>query len=250
MWGDSELIHYHGSPFGGESEQVVRFYRGRHAMVSFARPDDIAAVADVCESFAIDNGAYSAWKRGIEPDWTRYTEWVREWMAHPGFDWAIIPDVITGTEEDNDNLIGNWLWSFREDVYHFGVPVWHFHESIDRLKRLCRKFHRVALGSSGQWPTPGTKSWWARVAEFMTEICDEGRPVAKLHGLRMLSTEIFPHLPLASADSTNAVRNADRPGMYPPPTRSQRAETLAWKVEACQSSSIWVNYEQPTLELK
>jgi hypothetical protein len=124
------------------------------------------------------------------------------------------------------------------------VPVWHMHESIERLQRLCRQNHRVALGSSGQWATPGTDDWWSRIGEAMDAICDEhGRPLCKLHGLRMLNPTVFSHLPLSSADSCNCGRNAGMDsrwiGPYSPPTRESRALVLAARIEHHASAACW-----------
>jgi hypothetical protein len=88
------------------------------------------------------------------------------------------------------------------------------------------------------------------MAEAMDAICDEqGRPMAKLHGLRMLDPAIFTKLPLASADSTNAVVNSgslDRFGMYLPPSAAQRATVIADRIEAHPSAPIWTR--QPIQE--
>ena len=43
------------------------------------------------------------------------------------------------------------------------MPVWHLHESLERLQRLARCWRTVALGSSGQWSSPGTGVWWKRM---------------------------------------------------------------------------------------
>lgn len=236
------MIHYHGTPCGGPRQDVARFLAGRHALIPFPRPEDIGTAAEVCQSFCIDNGAFTAWKQG-EPvtDWTPYYEFVEQWHRHPAFDWALIPDVIDGTEEDNDDLILQWNWDIP------GVPIWHLHESLERLERLSHAWHRVALGSSGQWPTPGTDGWWDRMAEAMRVVCDsEGRPRCKLHGLRMLDPAIFHRIPLASADSTNAVRNSSgysRFGMYCPPSAAARMATIADRIEAHNSAAIWQRLE-------
>lgn len=87
------MIHYHGTPCGATREDVARFLAGRHALVPFVRPEDIGTAAEVCQSFVLDNGAFSAWKQGRTVDWKDYYAWVNEWHRHPGFDWAIIPDV-------------------------------------------------------------------------------------------------------------------------------------------------------------
>lgn len=200
------MIHYHGTPIGGKREDVARFLRGRNAMIPFPRHEDIGTASEECESFVIDNGAFSFWNNGnAVTDWSDYYEFIREWYRHQAFAWCIIPDVIDGDEQDNDDLLAEW--PFEET----GVPVWHLHESLERLERLCMSFSRVALGSSGEFRDPGSEEWKERMNEAMERICDErNRPIAKLHGLRMLDIELFTQLPLASADSCNAAINGPR----------------------------------------
>lgn len=224
------MIHYHGTPCGATREDVARFLSGRHALIPWVRHEDIGTAAEVCQSFILDNGAFTAWKSGSPiTDWTGYYEWVDKWRRHPGFEWALIPDVIDGSESDNDDLLAKWPYD------DYGVPVWHLHESLLRLERLCVAYPRVALGSSGEWPNPGTDKWWHRMSEAMEMVCDDtGRPIAKLHGLRMLDPAIFHRLPLASADSTNAVRNSssyNRFGNYCPPNASTRMTIIAERIE-------------------
>ena len=234
------MKHFHGTPIGGSRNDVARFLKGRHALVPFPRQDDIGVVAEVCQSFVFDNGAFSAWKRGLPMDVTGYVAWVKDWCRHPGFEWALIPDVIDGDEAANDALVLEFEAS---GLALYGVPVWHLHESLERLLRLCENWPTVALGSSGRWSTPGTAGWWSRMSEALGAACDaHGRPIAKLHGLRMLDPEIFTRLPLASADSTNAALNCGaitRFGAYNPPTAAQRAEVIADRIEAHNSAPIW-----------
>lgn len=232
------MIHYHGTPIGGPRQDTARFLMGRHALVPFPRRDDMGIVADVCQSFVFDNGAFTVWKQGGQLDVPRYVEWCDQWHRHPGFDWALIPDVIEGNEVENDALLADWPRHIR------GVPVWHLHESIDRLVRLGNEWNVVALGSSGKWATPGTSEWWSRMTAAMNALCDKhGRPPCRLHGLRMLDPAVFSKLPLASADSTNAAVNSgslDRFGIYTPPTASQRAAVIAERIEAHNSAPHWV----------
>lgn len=226
---------------------VVRFLRGRKALVPFLRPDDLGAVAEVCQSFVFDNSAFSAWTRGAVIDFAAYVRWCDEWHRHPGFDWALIPDDIEGGETENDALLKDWPKHIR------GVPVWHLHESIDRLVRLGNEWPTVALGSSGQWKTPNTAAWWGRMTDAMNALCDDqGRPPCRLHGLRMLNPRVFSRLPLSSADSTNATMNCgakDRFGMYVPPTAAQRADVIASKIEAENSAPRWVAPERAPEQL-
>jgi hypothetical protein len=123
------MIHYHGTPIGGSRQDAARFLMGRHALVSFAYPEDLPAVADVCQSFILDNGTFTIWRKGGKLNYQAYTEWVQCWHRHPGFDFAIIPDLIDGNERKNDKLLQMW------PAHLIGVPVFHLHESLERLER-------------------------------------------------------------------------------------------------------------------
>jgi hypothetical protein len=222
-------------------------------MVSFGAPHQVALVAEVCASFCLDNGAYSAWRAGSPvTDWTDYFDWCREWLAHPGCDFAIIPDVIDGSETDNDDLLRLWESRSLPD----GVPVWHLHESLGRLRSLLGRWRRVALGSSGEYAEIGTERWWHRMGEAMTVACDgHRRPLGRLHGLRMLAPTILSHIPLASADSTMVARNigldTEWRGRYAPRSRGVRASVLIDRIDHHAKASLWsgVHGHQMNLEL-
>jgi len=231
------MIHYHGSPTSGKGDNKNLFYQGRHALVPWFRQHDLRVISEVCRSFVFDNSAFSIWKSGGVLNVEEYTEWVREWHKHPGFRWALIPDIIDGDEKSNDWEVDNWPPELA------GVPVWHMHERLERLAQLCRWWPTVALGSSGEFSHPNSKVWWGRMTQAMDFICDDlGRPPAKLHGLRMMNPAIFTKLPLTSADSTNAGVNSgatQRFGNYPPATAAQRANIIADRVEAHNSAAVW-----------
>ena len=241
------MIHYHGGPLGRWKESH-EFFSGRHSLVSFAERRELEVMTAVSHSFVLDNGAFSVWKSGKTLDVDSYIKWVGEWRLHPSFDWALIPDVINGTEHENDKLTDDW--PFPSD----GVPVWHLNESLDRLDRLSSQWHRVAFGST-EGMEPGSKRFWVRIAEAMDTVCDEyGRPRCKLHGLRMLDPKIFQYLPLSSADSATAVlnsfKNYDRFGIYAPKKQSQRANICADRIEAYVSAPLWNNKLTVQSELK
>lgn len=235
------MIHYHGGPITPNVTAEMAWSR-RHGFVSFEHPYQVALAAEVCQSFALDNGAYSAWTQGNTVDIKAYAEWVKEWCRHPGFDWCVIPDVIDGSEGDNIGMIAQWreLCDFR-----ISVPVWHMHESLERLRYLAVAWNRVAIGSSGQWATVGSVDWWHRMGEAMDAICDEdGRPMCKLHGMRMLDPSIFTRLPLASADSTNVARNHVRTSRRYHLTDGMGAVVMASRIESAQSAAVWSRKEQ------
>ena len=148
----------------------------------FEDPRQIEVAAEICQSVVPDNGAFSAWRQGKPYDFEASPRGPRSGSRHPCVEWAVIPDVIDGNEAQNDALLDDWPLPAS-----VSVPVYHMHEDIARLVRLAERFPRVALGSSGEYATVGTDQWWARMADMMDAICDaEGRPLVKLHGLRML----------------------------------------------------------------
>ena len=231
------MIHYHGGPITPLSVAHA-VWATRHAFVSYEWPEQVALVAEICQSFAIDNGAFSVWRRGGSLDVNGYVAFVDEWKRHPAFDWCLIPDAIDGGEADNDRLLGEYRNAGGDLLT--SVPVWHLHESFDRLVRLCRTFPRVALGSSGEWAQVGTPQWWQRMGEAMDAICDaEGRPPCKLHGLRMLNPTVFSQLPLSSADSTNVAQNHARQRQMYQLSPAMAGLTLVDRIERHASAPRW-----------
>lgn len=227
------MIHYHGLPINPQTVAVTAV-SGGHAFVTFADPHPLGLAAQVCQSFAVDNGAFSAWKTGRPvTDWRPFYEWAEQCRRIPSCDFAVIPDVIDGSELDNDFL----LYDCPLPVW-FGAPVWHMHESLDRLDRLVHQYPRVCIGSSGEYATVGNEAWWRRINGAMSVACSpDGRPLCKLHGLRMLNPKVFTRLPFASADSTNIARNVGidkhwAKGNYLPPTKEARAQVMRSRIEA------------------
>lgn len=236
------MIHYHGTPITPETA-ASRIMAGRHAMVSYANPQQIDLCLECCQSVTFDNGTFPKWKAGEKIiSWEPYYEWVNLYGNHPAFDWALIPDLIDGTEEENDALIENWPFGD-----YVGVPVWHLHESIGKLYKLCSDWPRVAFGSSGEYANIGTHRWWYRMAEAMDAVCVDGVPISKLHGLRMLDPYVFTRFPFSSADSTNVARNIgiDRAwnGSYSPTNKAGRGVVLADRIEAFNSAPRWTGLQ-------
>lgn len=233
------MIHYHGLPITPETA-AHRVLSAGHGFVSYAEPRNLALAAEVCQSFAVDNGAFTAWRKGAPVrDWGGFYEWAGTCRRIPSCDFAVVPDVIDGSEADNDSLLAEWplpRW--------FGAPVWHMHEGLARLERLAAEWPRVCIGSSGAYSTVGTLDWWARMSDAMHTVCNsDGEPLVKLHGLRMLNPAVFTHLPFASADSTNIGRNVgiDQAwrGTYLPPTKEARADVMRSRIESQNAPPRW-----------
>ena len=94
------MIHYHGTPISPRSELMKM--SGRHFCVSFAHPQDIEVCLDIGQSVMLDNGAFSAFTKGKELDFKGFCEWCDKYLQHPH--WAVIPDVIDGTESQQPEL--------------------------------------------------------------------------------------------------------------------------------------------------
>lgn len=233
------MIHYHGLPIT-PAIACADVIQARHAFISFQHPQQTDIALELCQSFALDNGAFTAWKKGNPiTDWSLYYDWVDGLKNHPAFDFAVIPDVIDGDEVANEKLISDWPFD-----KHYGVPVWHMHESIERFYNLCHEWPRVAIGSSGSFTKIGTPQWWGRITAALNEVVNEnGLPPCKLHGLRMLNPAIFSKIPFASVDSTNIARNIgiDKAwyGSYCPPDKSWRAKVLAARIESVNGAQSW-----------
>lgn len=248
MGAESDVVPYHGGPITPDTVGL-RAWKGRHAFISFAHPSQIGLVAEVTQSFALDCGEYSRWKAGKPTDWPGYNQWVSDWRRHPGFDFAVVPDMIEGSESDNDALAADWPFA-----RHEGGVVWHVNESIDRLVRLANEWPLVCIGSSGEYDVSSPTKFLPHIKAALANICDsDGYPICKLHGLRMLNPVVFTQLPLSSADSTNVARNVKIDsawrGTYQPKSRETRAAIMVERIESFNGAGQLVREAQPLLSV-
>lgn len=187
-------------------------YRNTGALVSYARPDQIKKIAAIRCKLVLDNGAFSTWRKAANDNgkewwrkhWDGYYDFVGEWFSR--IEWFIIPDVIEGSEQENDELIDQvpeWLMPK-------AVPVWHSDESIERLVLLCERFERVAIGCCGPHRSIRSVAWKSRMTEAFSSIYVERNLTVKIHGLRMLDGRALSQFPFDSADSTNVATNVPK----------------------------------------
>lgn len=216
----ASVCHYHGTPVWGDAGTVHRIaVDGAGAFVSYVRPDQLAASLDYAGSVAIDNGAFSAWKRGLVINWQDFYQWLTPHYHHPKVAFFVIPDVVEGGERDNDDLISKLPLCFRDKA----APVWHLHETLERLVELCREWPRVCFGSSGAFATIRTHQWRRRMQDAFEVIYCRHNFKTKIHGLRMLDGRVLGNYPLATADSTNIACNVPKFNTkYPELTRAIR----------------------------
>ncbi len=200
------MLKYHGTPLTPRAQLMTM--KGRNFCVSFFEPRDADVCLQIGQSVMWDNGAFSVKTRGLEFDRDGFYAWVEPKLAHPH--WAVVPDVIDGTVEEQRAMVKTW--PFRKSL---GLPVWHLGLPIDYLLELCDEWERVCFGSTAQYWDIGSSDWCRRMDEaFNALVRTFGAQLPWVHGLRMLGQSSGPW-PLASADSVNVARNFKDYGKCP-----------------------------------
>lgn len=206
------MIKYHGTPIT-PNRIFDEALDSRNCLIPFPRREQFRRAVKTCDKIIIDNGAFTIWKKGINIDWNEYYEWIESVVDD--IDYFFIPDVIDGSEEENDLLISNFFLKFinNDKVINKAIPIWHVNESIKRIDRLIDSFDYIAIGSAGEYAELGTEKWHKRMNDVMSVICNsEGVPKVKTHMLRCLDPRIFTKYPFYSGDSTNLARNHSKRG--------------------------------------
>ncbi len=132
------MIHYHGTPITPRSKLLEM--QGRHFCVSFADPRDLETCLKTGQSLMMDNGAFTAYTKGKPMDKKGFYAWCDEYLCHPN--WAVIPDVIGGSEEEQKNYAKDW--PFPKEL---SSPVWH--ERCNRIASRCGAYIDQPLKAKG-----------------------------------------------------------------------------------------------------
>ena len=227
------MIHYHGTPITPMSE--LSKMAGKHFCVSFEDHRDIDWCVKNGQSVMLDNGAFSAFTKGKTIDFKAYEEWIEPYLYPPN--WAIIPDVIDGSVEEQKEL----MKMFSHLPNHLVSPVWHMSLPINWLLELADNFPRFCFGSSGKYWQVGSSVWCRRADEAWNELTKRGHKswVHMMRGLALCG-DVYP---FASADSTNVARNFKNKGSQICPERMARRidsiqSPLKWNVTATQGLLI------------
>lgn len=191
-------IHYHGLPL--TPEVMLLDLAGKHVCISYAtkRESQVGTCLKLMQSIMFDNGAFTIHQQGGALDAQAYYAWLRPMLSAPH--WAVIPDIIDGTVDQQRALVATWPFSRRR-----GAPVWHLGLPIEYLIELAAEWPRVCLGSSGTYWQVGSAPWKRRMREVGEALAAIDDP-AEIHGLRMMNEAgNWPFL--ASVDSVNVSRN-------------------------------------------
>jgi hypothetical protein len=206
------MIHYHGTPITPRRE--IEKMAGLCFCVSFARPEN----ADWCfrngQSVMWDNGAFSAFTRGIPFNRHGYILWLDGRLGHPH--WAVVPDVIDGSVQDQRDMLKDWPYP-----KELSAPVWHLGLPIDYLLELADNWPRICFGSSAEYWQVSSDRWARRVDDAFEALSKRHRHLPWIHMLRGLS-QSGKRWPFASADSTNVARNFKNPGRRKCPAEMAR----------------------------
>ncbi len=259
-------LHFHGGPaWGGEviGVEVVDgkkvpiemkckevLYKNSCALVSFARMDQLKYVLSVARLVVFDNGAFKDWndrRKGkktntTKEQWEKYYIKVRS--IYSQIYWFLIPDVIEGTEEENDELVDN----LPADLRNKAVPVWHSDESLERLDRLCKRWPTVAIGMCGPHRKIEKKESKERIQEIFYHIYCVRKFDVRIHGLRVLDGRVLGMFPYASGDSSFVATNVPKTDTQMTDVQCKLARTAIWKnkIETVIPPTVdaWVKLQQ------
>ncbi len=172
--------------------------------------DELISLTGLGEILLVDNGAFSAWnKSGAEPFLdpkyvAAFEAWALWILAVCPQAIAVIPDTITGTLEQNRQLLAST--NLPRDR---AMPVYHMHEPLEHLADLIRDgWLYIAFGSSGEFAKPGTKEWHARMAEMWATVeATEAEGYTRPHVHMMRAQAQHDRYPFDSSDSTSVAVN-------------------------------------------
>ena len=190
------MIHYHGTPISPKAERDK--LKGKHFCVSYARSDNIQWCIKNAQSIMLDNGAFTSYTQGKSFNSNKYQKWLDDKLL--GANWAVIPDVIGGSIQDQKDCISQWAYP-----KHLSAPVWHMNLSFDWLREILNEYPRFCFGSSGQFWKVGSDDW-KKQADLAWNIIEQSNCRPWVHMMRGLSM-CKGKYPFASADSTNVARN-------------------------------------------
>ena len=219
------MIHYHGTPI--TPRRLLMQMAGKHFCVSYARKDDDDICISIGQSVMWDNGAFTFYTQNKKTNWDGLYKWLEPRLGHPH--WAIVPDVIDGSIEEQRNLISQWPFekSLSAPVWHMGLPVSYLLELVDE------GWPKICFGSSGDIWKIGSDAWEHKCDEAFNALSQNGS-LPWIHMLRGLSLG-GKRWPFASADSANVATSHHGQGH----TKLEHPEYMARTIDAVQTPVHW-----------
>ena len=200
-------IPVHGTPI--TPRRLLRQMAGESFCVSYADPRDIETVLQLQDPdgiLVLDNGAFTHWKTGRgQIDVHAFWRWANELQARHLAAVAVIPDVIGGSEAENQAL-ADFSRLGAAEFPHRIMYIWHLNESLELLERNAQRFNFVGFGSCAEYDVQTNRAGYARRLAEAREVLAgvEHYPwVHLMRGLGQLHAQAWAN----SADSTNVARN-------------------------------------------
>lgn len=241
---------YHGTPCGA-FERNRDVFANMHLCMSWAAyatsckgkrtgtPTPSALRhALACRKLLLDNGAFSVWQQArkrcavmhldVAAIYAWMTAMIEAKAAADGYGCIILlPDVIEGSEEENDAL----LRTCPEHLRPVAWPVWHMTDSLDRLARLSDEWGAVAIGACGPYTEVLGPEYCRRIDQVFDDR-EARHSGSRLHMLRGLQVAAGPW-PFTSADSTDVGQNWSQT-----PHRLQ-TRVACWERRARATPATW-----------
>lgn len=167
----------HGTPI--TPKRLLPQLKGCSFCVSYMHPEQLDECIDLVgddQILILDNGAFTAWKKGIELNaewWDGFYSWANAAMERCPQAVAVIPDVIGGSEEDNLMLIAECIKGNKLKYPERAMAIWHMNESFEQLDKLCMMFNFVGWGSCGEFDISKAKegsAWHLRAKTALARI--------------------------------------------------------------------------------
>ena len=209
----------HGTPI--TPRRLLPQLRGGSFCVSYMHPeqlDDCIELVGQDEILILDNGAFTAWRQGIELDeawWDGFYTWANAAMDRCPQAVAVIPDVIGGDEDDNLMLMAQAIKGGKLKYPERAMAIWHMDESLEQLDKICAIFNFVGWGSCNEFDISRAKfggAWHLRARTALARIdwleMTTGRERPWIHMMRGLGQ--LHAWPFDSADSCNLAINQCR----------------------------------------
>jgi len=201
----------HGTPI--TPNRLLEQLRGESFCVSFATPAQLERVLPLQDKngmLLLDNGAFSVWRSGKGAiDRKAYFAWANAACRRSEVAVAVIPDVIEGSEAQNWQEAAAAVGELAEFPERL-MFVWHMNESLEGLKRACRLFNFVAIGSCAEYDVQRARGAYLERLRQVNAVADwvEVRYARRpwLHLMRGLAV-LQEAVRFNSADSTNVARN-------------------------------------------
>tara|TARA_R100001510_G_C7645678_1_gene203038 strand:+ start:638 stop:1420 length:783 start_codon:yes stop_codon:yes gene_type:complete len=206
----------HGTPI--TPKRFLHELKGHSFCVSYMHKEQIEDCINLVgenEILILDNGAFTAWKKGITLDdnhWNGFYAWANDVMDRCPNAVCVIPDVINGSEEENMMLISEAIKGNKIKYPERAMAIWHLNESLEMLEKLYRIFNFIGFGSCAEYDIARNgedSAYMARIKEVWANMAwwsikhDIDRPwIHMMRGLGVLHKIAFD-----SADSCNIAMN-------------------------------------------